>query len=358
MVTTVLSKPTHYERLGIAPDAGAEEIARAFALAMSPLMPRSARDIADIATAFQTLRDPAKRRAYDASIAPPPEPEPEPEPELETEQVAKAMFPRDGWPFVASARIGSAELPAIDTLSRPAPKADSPVEPTPFIAPHRRASDGLDEKVAEAPAPESPAVFQDAFEERFRAADHDRIEWKRPALTIGALFAGVAVLGAGLGWYASRGIAPAQAEDAVTVRLPKEVPAAAAPASAAIPTVAEARPDVHRTRPAAAKVQPRRSEPPPQPVLPEEQKAQDVPDIPSEQVAALTSAADEAPAAMPLPNAVIARTIGRIGYACGEVASTSAVEGASGVFKVTCTSGQSYRAAPVRGRYHFKRWRD
>ncbi len=27
----------------------------------------------------------------------------------------------------------------------------------------------------------------------------------------------------------------------------------------------------------------------------------------------------------------------------------------SGAFKVTCTSGQSYRAAPVRGRYHFRR---
>jgi hypothetical protein len=53
---------------------------------------------------------------------------------------------------------------------------------------------------------------------------------------------------------------------------------------------------------------------------------------------------------------VIARTIGRIGYACGQVAATAAIEGeAPGVFKVTCTSGQSYRAVPVRGRYRFKR---
>jgi len=52
---------------------------------------------------------------------------------------------------------------------------------------------------------------------------------------------------------------------------------------------------------------------------------------------------------------VIARTIGRIGYACGQIASTSAVEGEAGIFKVTCTSGHSYRAAPVRGRYHFRR---
>jgi hypothetical protein len=58
---------------------------------------------------------------------------------------------------------------------------------------------------------------------------------------------------------------------------------------------------------------------------------------------------------MPLPKAVIARTIGRIGYPCGQVASTTAVDGASGAFKVTCTSGHSYRAAPVRGRYRFRR---
>ena len=61
---------------------------------------------------------------------------------------------------------------------------------------------------------------------------------------------------------------------------------------------------------------------------------------------------------MPLPKATIARTIGRIGYACGQVASTSAIEGEGpGVFKVTCTSGHSYKAAPVRGRYHFSRMR-
>jgi hypothetical protein len=53
---------------------------------------------------------------------------------------------------------------------------------------------------------------------------------------------------------------------------------------------------------------------------------------------------------------VVARTIDRIGYSCGGVASTSPVEGeAPGVFKVTCTSGQSYQAKPVNGRYRFRR---
>jgi hypothetical protein len=54
---------------------------------------------------------------------------------------------------------------------------------------------------------------------------------------------------------------------------------------------------------------------------------------------------------------VIARTIHRIGYSCGDVASATAVDGqAPGVYKITCTSGQSYQAKPVRGRYHFRRW--
>lgn len=62
-------------------------------------------------------------------------------------------------------------------------------------------------------------------------------------------------------------------------------------------------------------------------------------------------------AKLPLPNHVVARTIERIGYACGDVASVVALEGGEpGEYKVTCTSGQSYQARPVHGRYHFRRW--
>jgi hypothetical protein len=56
-----------------------------------------------------------------------------------------------------------------------------------------------------------------------------------------------------------------------------------------------------------------------------------------------------------LPKAAIARTIQKIGYPCGGVSSVAAVD-AGGVFKVTCSSGHSYRAAPVGGRYRFKKW--
>jgi hypothetical protein len=240
-----------------------------------------------------------------------------------------AMFPRDGWPFTPSARIGSAELPSIDSLPRPAPKEEQRSLKPRFVEPVRAlAAQG------------------------FHHAEPAAAEWKRPALAIGGLFLGVAAAGAGLGWYASRGIAPAQAEQSVNVPLPKaEQPAAARPLAPAPPKVESP------SRPAKASARARRHEPTAKLVVSEPQRAEDVPDIPSDQVAALTSsAAVEAPSAMPLPDSVVARTIGRIGYPCGAVASTSAVEGAPGAFKVTCTSGHSYRAAPVRGRYHFKRW--
>jgi len=71
--------------------------------------------------------------------------------------------------------------------------------------------------------------------------------------------------------------------------------------------------------------------------------------------------ADAAPAAttsaaLPLPESTIARTIQRIGYGCGRVVSATAVDGSAGVFKISCSSGDTYRAAPVGGRYHFRRW--
>jgi hypothetical protein len=77
---------------------------------------------------------------------------------------------------------------------------------------------------------------------------------------------------------------------------------------------------------------------------------------PSEALPAETKpVATAAAATLPLPGKVVARTLHRIGYGCGEVASTTAIDGDAGVYKVTCTSGQEYRAAPVRGRYHFSR---
>jgi hypothetical protein len=171
---------------------------------------------------------------------------------------------------------------------------------------------------------------------------------------VGALFVGVAMIGAGLGWYASRGIAPAEAEEAIAVPMPNTAAPVANPPTP-LPNEAKAIPE-RRARPAAAAAQTPRAAPPPEPIPSNEKRAEEVPDLPSEQVAALVSQAEDARATIPLPDAVVARTIRRIGYACGEIASTTAVDGARGVFKVTCSSGDSYKATPVHGRYHFRRW--
>src|SRR5688500_2860806 len=54
--------------LGVSPTAGSEEIARAFAKEGSVLRPHAFGVLAELCIAYETLRDPIRRRAYDASI--------------------------------------------------------------------------------------------------------------------------------------------------------------------------------------------------------------------------------------------------------------------------------------------------
>src|SRR6187399_3147575 len=54
--------------LGIAPGAAGDAIAQAFARATSVFRPHAFGSVTEICVAFETLRDPAKRRAYDASL--------------------------------------------------------------------------------------------------------------------------------------------------------------------------------------------------------------------------------------------------------------------------------------------------
>jgi hypothetical protein len=173
----------------------------------------------------------------------------------------------------------------------------------------------------------------------------------------------VGLAGALLGWSGGSDQRPLQqAEPDMTIALPAAEPAKdIAALSPPPPTVAEEGPE--RSTAAVASPPIEREPSPPQPAVAEEQAeaGQPAETAPAEEATAQTAAdtpeAQTVAAALPLPNATIARTIERIGYACGQVASTSAVEGeAPGVYKVTCTSGQSYRAAPIRGRYHFRRW--
>jgi hypothetical protein len=325
MDTLVKPRPNHYELLGITPSASDEEIARAFAREISPMTPHAFGDIALLSVAHETLRDPARRRAYDESLGLNVKPKP--------------VKPLQGWQYKTTVRVAGAAPP-------PAPASPAaPVAPAQALA--------SEPEQAPDPIPKRDWIPPRPIPLHIRPFDEDASEWKRPVIIGGGIFVGVAVMGVLAGLWAARDVQSKISADTLQIEAPAEARAPSVDSPVKPPDIAAQTPPTHpppRTQPKSPRAKA---------VPAQEQRAEDIPEIPTEQVAALASQAGEAnetAAAMPLSNALIARTIGRIGYSCGEVASTSAVDGAPGVFKVTCTSGQSYRAAPVGGRYRFRRW--
>lgn len=372
MDSTVKSRPNHYEVLGLTPAATADEIAQAFASQLDPLRPRPFGSLAEVTVAFETLRDRNKREAYDLALglkprAPSPPPAAPPE-----------------WPsYSMRASPRPAARPAADPLPPPAPKAEARPRPEPELPPFVLASrpeptepkarkddpkptPAAEEVRPPEPAPKPPADpmveegrLHFAESTRFQLGDRLPVQWKLPALAAGALVLAVGI-GAWSGFEAGNDNEQLQSEQAATLKIPpaKPLPAAiTALPDASVPSAAETQPE-RRTRAPAATAQVASNRQPLQIILPEEQPLEAVQSghVATEQAAAETVPVAAAAAKMPLPNSVIASTIGRIGYPCGQVASTAAMDGAArGVFKVTCTSGHSYRAAPVNGRYRFRR---
>jgi hypothetical protein len=375
MVTSVTAKSNHYETLGLPSTASTEEIGKAYAEQMTTfrLRPENALTrLALLSTAYETLRDPAKRRAYDASLglnAPPVVPEP---------VVAKPVAPQATAPF-----IGATSAPQ---FSRPRPTPEPPpagptrrAEPDPrvgsFIAaslrqppPKSAAVEWPVERQAEAarPAP-APLYVEAEYEE-----EHARIH-KNQAM-IGAGIIGLALLGVATALprpNVDHLPAPTvQAQQAVTIGLPPATPVK--DSAIGTPVEASAKAPVARQQVPVETAAQTATEPTPVPKTQVDQSATQQASVdplapvsteasaPSASDANATEAtAQSAPAtgaaAMPLGNATIAQTIHRIGYSCGSVASTEAVSGSNGVFKVTCSSGDSYQATPLHGRYHFRR---
>jgi hypothetical protein len=301
MASTVKSRTNHYEVLGLAPSASDEEIGQAFAREIG--RPRAFGGLAELGIAFATLRDPIKRRAYDASLG-----LTVPEPEVARERVERP---------------------------RPAEAAPS-----------------LEQLIGQLHA------AREAAQQDPRGAEDRPGRWSRTAATVGALVIGTMLLGTWAGLEARDDEDAPPAEHVATAKLPPPKPFMKSIVASKI-SLAEV-----PAQQAAARA-PRRiahAESPQRPG-PEDRLADIAQSLESgvagdgttEAAAAEAPSAQAAAASFPLPGKVVARTIERIGYACGEVASTSAVEGASGVYKVTCTSGHSYRAAPVGGRYRFRR---
>ena len=381
MDSAVRSRPNHYETLGLTPRASSDEIARAFAREVSALRPRPFGGVAHVSIAYETLRDPVKRQAYDAALGLTPEPRPHP----------SSSSWRIGAHFMETASVGPVKRPEQDELpppappAPPAPQATRPLPPRPepideprlpsFLAAALRepvipdARDIPEPPENLAPRPLKPDLGDFLAPPRAKLespdidVDDSPIEWRRSAMTVGGVVLAVAVLAAVAGWSAGLAEVPQEVEPVASTALPAAQSSSeetAAPTPVEAGSVVGARPE----RPAPAAVAAARIErAPAAPPLaaPEQQPGEAAPvgrslELAAEQTIAQLPAASAVQANLPLPNNVVARTIGRIGYSCGQVASTAPVDGSSGVFKVTCTSGQSYRAAPVRGRYRFSRW--
>jgi len=385
MGATTRSQSNHYETLELAPTASNDEIVQAFSAQMRGARMRpdiSVARLAQLSVAYETLRDPGKRRAYDASLG------------LKRELTVRV--PRPPSPFGGATLLERlnrvAEAPA-----RAAPRAEASV--TPKLPAESRVAAFIAASIREPVKRAEPEVPLQPFENAVPAsspepvrqapspisAEELPIENGRPSIrptvaTLAAGVVGVAVLALALA-LSSRNpdrlsSQTPQAQPAVTVALPEagtgeadltgSQPALTTEAKAPLDRKAEADHGVPAEKPvalAATSTQdgPGVDQPSVQatanPPAADVQKAA----VETPPAAASDASTEVAPAVvtsakLPLPDATIARTIQRIGYACGSVISASSIDGADGAFKITCSSGDAYRAALVGGRYHFRRW--
>jgi hypothetical protein len=381
MAITVGSRPSHYEVLGLMPTATDEEIREAFARKMSVFQARPLGAIAEYSAAYETLRNPAKRRAYDETLGLTPKPK-------RQEQHWGFAVTQERWaPFIgaganilgeAAGGIARATEPHVTpepTLAEPkvaaiaaslrevARPAEPDATPRPTPAPRPDPAPTPVPRADPVHRPEKVELSLDLQAEHIRIdrrpqvhrwsdAEEERPEWNRTGLLIGGLLLGVGLIG-GVAGVAAGG----DVQDSVTVAVPAAKPSGATAVPAAPAIAASAEQPMHEE--AAAPAPSRRTRPAAQPgfaqkelVALNEPSATD-PLAPVDGVSE-QPVAQAVPASLPLSNAVIARTIERIGYSCGEVASATAGE-SRGVFRVTCSSGQTYQASPVRGRYRFRR---
>ena len=399
MASAVRVEPNHYEVLGLSPAASQADIARAFRSAMSLFGIQPVALATRISEAFEVLRNPAKREAYNRSIGleplarlyqwqyklpdrpnaqskiSPPTSGPEHRvapPKPQETRLAPEARPKAAEDAAAAEAKISALVMSLKRLAEPAapapelPKADlAPrrvAEARPPNRPERTSPDPVD------PLVEDILALGRAEKAELRKAEFRFPGWRRPAMALGGLVVGAAIIGV------MAGLSVAGNQDAaseLTTPLPTARPHSAAIADAPQPDpAADVRiPDQPTTSPvrAEASISRRARIAPPTAVLAASDQApvenenalnSEVaqPDASATDPLAPTPATAERIAArMPLPGNVVARTIGRIGYRCGEVASMTAIEGDAGAFKVTCNSGDSYRAAPLQGRYHFRR---
>ena len=388
-MSLVKPRPNHYDTLGIAPSASADEISDAFARKMSLFQADPLGRSAQICIAYETLRDPAKRRKHDRSIGL------GPEPKIELPRWTYAAKQPRWAPLVASAEQNFARRRAKAMEKAPEPLLTDRSLSEAAVDPRLAAIAASVRELAKPAVPRSPTqpmrqrpqprptemrgdFSLEEISKHIRSvgradkvsshsSKHSGLEWKRPALTLGALIVGAGLFGALAGLSLKGDETPAPVEAAIahghqlTVR--DHQAASSFTASAAAPV--DNFPEPRAARSASASRAERTINRQRRTSLFEQRmvKSLSTPDPTAEAqpdnlgVDQPVAQADQPMTSnLPLSRALIARTIERIGYPCGAIASATEADGqAPGVFQVTCTSGHSYRATPERGRYHFRR---
>lgn len=205
MFSSVESADTHYQTLGLTPAATGDEIAKAFVsrIQIDVTGPEEADQHADkVFAAYETLRDPIRRRIYDASLGL----------ALESKQPDALSQPKAA-PFIGARSDEPASPdPTSEQASRPLPEAPAEQRVAPFIAAALR--DPVDRGDPETPPPPDPPQSEPEF--RSEAADppiagysalHDwkdantsptarprSSEWNRAGVGAGAVVLGLGVL--------------------------------------------------------------------------------------------------------------------------------------------------------------------
>lgn len=208
MDSSVRPRPTHYEVLGLAPSASEAEIKRAFASRMSLFGAHRPAEVPQISTAFETLRDPAKRRDYDRSLGV------NEAPRRGAQQWGFTVSPPRWTPFMAATPTSSARPapPEPQVAEQPPSQPEAIVDPRlaqiaaslrelarPVENPpaeHKATEEGPEPKPEKSQAP-PPVEFRTAGQ-AYPQFEEDRpsgFEWKRPAVVVGGLIAGAGVIG-------------------------------------------------------------------------------------------------------------------------------------------------------------------
>lgn len=388
MVSAVRSRPNHYDTLGLSPGASDDEIRGAFARMMGMLGARPAVAAASVGAAFEVLRNPVKRRAYDRALGLLSEPN---ESHWQVAGVARSSpgLMGSSWARLADHQAAVSDAPAPrgpQTHAEPVPPAESRVAS--FISSSLR-------DVARPIAPEPPSDGRPQAEPRIQSAERPRaggepdlpdarhanskmaldteplpLELRGPALVATVAVAAAAILGAIAGASADDQQPPRPAKRDVTIALPVASPqlGSAQPSSVPAARMTESQmrrpvrpkvPEASANDKFAARQQLADSATPTGEIAQPAERgpaANQSVGANDAQTASQPDAPTAAAAGLSLPNRVVARTIERIGYACGSVVSTTAVAGAApGVYRIACSSGQAFQATPVRGRYRFRR---